>query len=33
MADAYGWGNGLIEEIEDLRSDESIDVPSDRGFI
>ena len=32
MADADGWDTGILEEIEDFRSDKSIDVPRDQGF-
>ena len=33
MADANGWDTGLLGKIEDFRSDESISVPRDQGFI
>ena len=32
MADVDGWDTGIIEEIEDFRSDESIAFPHDLGF-
>ena len=32
MAYANGWDTGLIEEIEDFRSDKSITVPRYQGF-
>ena len=32
MDDANGWYTGLIEEIEDFKSDKSIAVPRDQGF-
>ena len=32
MTDADGWDTGLLEEIEDFRSDESISVPCEQGF-
>ena len=32
MANADGWDTGLLEEIEDFRGDESIDVPIEKVF-
>ena len=32
MADDDGWETGLLEEIEDFRRDELIDVPHDKVF-
>ena len=32
MANVDGWDTRLIEEIEDFRSDELIDVPRNQGF-
>ena len=32
MADSDGWDTGLFEDIEDLRSNESIAFPCDQGF-
>ena len=32
MEDSNGWDPGLLKEIEDFRSDGSIDVPCDQGF-
>ena len=32
MADTNGWDTGIIEEIEDFRSEKLIAVPREKGF-